>query len=752
MKHALRTCRCVMIGGAMGAEHNLPAPLTSLVGRARELQRIGETLHTTRLVTLTGPGGVGKTRLALELARRQIARRADGAWLVDLASGPEKPDVAAETARMLDVRSSPGTSATDALRRYLVNRDVLVVLDNCEHVVDACARLASALLTACGDVRIMATSRESLGVNGETVWRLDPLGPEDAYRLFIERARQRQPDFVPSEETDATIAQLCVRLDRLPLAIELAAARVSVMSPAEVLLSLENRLGALGGGTRLSPPHHRTVRAAVEWSHQLLDPTEREAFRSLAVFVGGFDADAALSVAPRVSLDVLARLVDKSLVAVLESPRGRTRYRLLETVREYAHELLVEADELDVARERHLRHFSALGDVAREEWLSTGAQRFVNELEEDYENVRAALEWAAACDPCSAMRLLSGTRDLFFRFGQADGVRLAQLLLERCPVRDRHRAEVQISAGQLAVSMGDRATARSVLAEAHELSSELGEPVLQAWTRFFQGLTEAFAGAVGPAREHLEASRALHRELGIRIGEGRSTAVLGLSFVMADEIAAAHELLEEALSIYVAEEDSWGQGSCHTFLGMVADSSANDPSTATSHYRKAVELLGPLRDTTVLPVALIGQAGVLGRRDPAKALRIAAAASAVRARVGGEFAPFVQARLEKIRAAGAAALGDDAERVWAQGARVGVDDAMALAFGTATARPAAPAGVSARELEVAGLVASGLSNKAIAARLHLSVRTVESHVRHVLAKVGLENRTQLATWARERTQ
>jgi predicted ATPase len=399
---------------------------------------------------------------------------------VDLASGPERPDVAAETARVLDVRSPRGTSATDALRRYLVNRDVLVVLDNCEHVVDACARLASALLTACGDVRIMATSRESLGVNGETVWRLDPLGPEDAYRLFIERARQRQPDFVPSEETDATIAQLCVRLDRLPLAIELAAARVSVMSPAEVLLSLENRLGALGGGTRLSPPHHRTVRAAVEWSHQLLDPTEREAFRSLAVFVGGFDADAALSVAPRVSLDVLARLVDKSLVAVLESPRGRTRYRLLETVREYAHELLVEADELDVARERHLRHFSALGDVAREEWLSTGAQRFVNELEEDYENVRAALEWAAACDPCSAMRLLSGTRDLFFRFGQADGVRLAQLLLERCPVRDRHRAEVQISAGQLAVSMGDRATARSVLAEARELRAELGEPVLEA--------------------------------------------------------------------------------------------------------------------------------------------------------------------------------------------------------------------------------------------------------------------------------
>jgi predicted ATPase/DNA-binding CsgD family transcriptional regulator len=732
------------------AEHNLPAPLTSLVGRTRELEGVSETLRTTRLVTLAGPGGVGKTRLALALARRQVARRPDGVWLVDLAAGPETPDVAAETARVLDVRSPIGTSPTDGLRRYLSERNLLLVLDNCEHVVDACAELAAAVLGTCANVRIMATSRESLGVNGETVWRLEPLGPEDAYRLFVDRARQRRPEFMPSEETDVTIAQLCARVDHLPLAIELAAARVSVMSPAEVLSSLETRLGMLGGGGRLVPPHHRTVRAAVAWSHQLLDPTEQKALRSLAVFVGGFDADAAASVAPGLSFDVLARLVDKSLVAVIESPRGRTRYRLLETVREFASELLVDADEVGAARERHLRHFSALADIAREEWLTTGAQRFVNQLDDDYENVRAALEWAATSDPCSAMRLLAGTRDLFFRFGQADGLRLAQLLLERCPVRDRYRAEAQISAGQLAVSMGDRGTARIVLSQARELSAELGEPVLEAWTRFFQGLTETFAGAVAAGREHLEASRALHHELGIRIGEGRSIAVLGVSFMMAEDTARAKELFETALSIYIAEKDRWGQGTCHTFLGMIAASNAPDTSSPTSHYRKAVEFLRPLRDATVLPVALIGQAEVLGRREPATAIKVAAAASAIRARIGGDFAPFVQARLERIRAAGWASLGGDAERLWAQGARLGVDDAVALAFGTRRPRPALPAGLSARELEVAGLVAEGLSNKAVAARLHLSVRTVESHVGHVLAKLGLDNRTQLATWAHER--
>jgi len=240
----------------------------------------------------------------------------------------------------------------------------------------------------------------------------------------------------------------------------------------------------------------------------------------------------------------------------------------------------------------------------------------------------------------------------------------------------------------LAFVLADSRAAKSVLAEARELSAELDEPVLDAWARLMLGLTEALGGAIEPARKHLQASRALHHELGIRIGEARAISLLGLTFIVANETARARELVEEALAIYLAEEDRFGQGQCNLYLGMIAESIATDPSSATSNYRKAVECLRPSRDATLLPVALIGQAGVLGRRDPATALQVAAAAAAMRARVGGEFAPVYRARLDRVRAECEAALSSDAKRLWEEGGRLDVDDAIALAFGTAAPRPA----------------------------------------------------------------
>ena len=647
--------------------HNLPVPLTSLVGRARDLERVGAIMRRTRLVTLAGPRGVGKTRLALALADRERGRRSAGVWFVDLALASEPPDVAREVARTLGLLSSLGPAA-DALVRYLRERDPLLVLDNCEHLADACAELTTVLLSSCGSVRILATSRELLGVSGETVWRLEPLGSEDAYRLFVERSRQRRPDFVPGEEADTAIGRLCERLDRLPLAIELAAARVGVMSPAEILSSVDAVGGELGGaGRRVSPPRHRTVRAAVEWSYRLLEAGEQEAFRRLAVFVGGFDADAARAVVPGLSVDLLARLVDKSLISATESPRGRTRYRLLETMREYGHELLVAAGELDAARELHLRHFAAVAEVALDEWLQTGRQWLVNELDDDYENVRAALEWAAVLDPCVGVRVLAGTRDLFYKFGQTEGFRFAQRLLACCAARDRYRAAVLIAAGELANAIGDSGAARELLAEARELSAQLNEPALEAWTAWFQGVTEITHGHPEAGREYLESSLALHRRLGIRIGEARALAGLAGTYLFANEPARAKELHEQALSIFVDEQNLWGQGMCHTFLGMIAEATAPDPSRASSEYRNAVELLRRSQDATLLPVALVGQASVLVHRDATTALKLLAAATTIRSRAGGAFQPIFQARADRVRAAADAKLGGEVEQLWAEG-------------------------------------------------------------------------------------
>jgi len=730
--------------------HNVPVPLSSLIGRSRELEGISETLRRTRLVTLTGPGGVGKTRLAVELARHQIGRRRDGIWLVDLTAGRADPDPAAEVARTLDVGGSAGTAPTESLSRYLSARDVLLVLDNCEHVIDACAQLTASLLGSCDGLRILATSRESLGVSGETVWRLDSLEPQDAQRLFVERARQREPQFIPDGGGDATIAALCERLDRLPLAIELAAARIGIMSPAEILSDLEARLGALGGGSRLSPARHKTVRATVEWSYDLLDPAEQRAFRSLAVFVSGFDADAAMAVAPGLTLDVFARLVDKSVVVAGQTPRGRTRYRLLETVRQYAHELLVASGELEGARERHLRHFSAMAEELEPGWPPFVTAAILDERRPDYENVRAALEWSVESDPCAGLRLFAATRDLFQNLAQADGRRIAQLLLERCPARDRCRAEVLITAGILAMVTANAQASRALHSEAQQLSAELGERELEAFATFYRGLTNTLHMAVEPARVDLEAARALHEGAHSRSGKGMAIATLGLSFLMTGDPDRARELLQEALAIQTAESYRFGEGQASLYLGITLE--ATDPQAATRHYRRAVECLREYRDSNMLPSALVGQAGLIAPRDPATALRVAAAAWAIRAWGGGDFPSFFRERLRRVRQLCEGAVGADAGRIWTEGTRLGVNDAIAQAFGTSRPRASAPAGLSVRELEVVCLVAEGLANKAIAARLHLSVRTVESHVRHVLTKAGLNNRTQLATWAREHLQ
>lgn len=729
----------------------LPRPLATLVGRAAELAGVTEQLRRARLVTLTGPGGVGKTRLAVEVARRS-RQGAMRQWIVDLTAVTPSGDVAAEAARAMGVAGSSGATASTAVRHLVGDDDALLVLDNCEHVIDDSAELVAGLLAGCRRLRVLATSREALAVDGETVWPVEPLEIGDARRLFVDRATQRLSGYIPTESDEDAIGRLCVRLDGLPLAIELAAARINAMSPVEIAASLDTPGVELGGPRRPSPARHRTVRAAVDWSYRLLEDAERAAVRRLAVFVGSFDAAAAIEVMGA-SLDVLTRLVDKSLVSVVERSRaGVTRYRLLETVRQHLEDHLEEQGEADSARARLLHHFVEANDTVPDGWPSPRAEHIVNTLAEDLGNVRAALDWAVDADPCAGVRLLASTRDLFFMLGNSDGARLAEVLLARCPDVDRHRVVVQLSEGLYAQLRSDPATASAAFVEGRRLAVEVGDRGLEGWALFLEGLTHVVAGHTEPGRPPLEAGREILEELGDRIGQARATSVLGLAAAQDGEVATGRDLVESALAICVAGHDVWGQGHCHTYLGILGEMAGADPARITFHFRTAVDRLRPLRDTVLLPVALAGQAGVLVRRDPARALTVIAAAQAMKTRVGGDFPPYFRSRVERVRSTAQDGVGADATHLWKQGERLTVDDAIALAFGTTRHRPERVAGLSAREQDVARLVADGRANKEIATQLHLSVRTVETHVRNILAKLALTNRTQLATWARDRIQ
>jgi predicted ATPase/DNA-binding CsgD family transcriptional regulator len=732
-----------------GRVHNLLLPLTPIVGRSREVEAVSGLVRRRRLVTVAGPGGVGKTRLALEIAGAQAKRRPDGVWFVDVALSTDVDSVPMEVARVFGIRRRTPEGAVEALRAYLAERTLLLLLDNCEQFAAACAELASVLLAGCPNLAILATSREVLDVESEAIWRLDPLELEDARRLFVQRARERNLGFVPATETDATIAAVCARVDCLPLGIELAAARVGVMSPREILNSLHTELGSLGSTRRRGHRRHRTLEATVEWSYRLLDPLEQAALRAMSVFAGSFDIEAAGAVVPGPSVDLVARLVDKSLL-LAEASGDRTRYRLLQTVRDYAHRLLAETGELAEVRLHHLRYFSGLAGSSGEGWPAADADELLERMADDYENVRTAIEWSVESDACAALDLLERTKDLFTMLGQADGLRLARLALARCPTQSRTRAVVEITTGVLAMLFGDAGSARKALDNAARLSVALSQPELQGWARFFLGLTEMYEGAVGPAREHLRTARSLHHELGFTTGVARATAALGLT-TLAEDPRRAGDLVEEALALNVANRDSFGQGQCHIYLGLIAEATDARPHVASSHYRQAAEHLRRYPGGPLLPIALIGQASVLRRNDPVRALTVAAAAFDMRTRIGGAFPTIWREHAERARTEAETALGESARGIWTEGRRLTVDEAIALAFGANKRPHQRVAGLSSREFAIARLIATGMTNKEVAATLHLSVRTVENHVYRMLRKLGLANRTELAVWTQQQT-
>ena len=680
---------------------NLPQVLKSFVGRERELAEIKQRLPVTRLLTLTGSGGIGKTRVALQTAAEVLDDYRDGVWFVDLAPLRDPALVPSALAQVLRVKEPAGQPLISALCSRLSAQETLLVLDNCEHVLEASARLAEALLREAVRVTIIATSREPLRIDAERTYPLgalplpDPHGDatsiasSDAVQLFVDRARQRRPDFDLQEKRARAVAEICVRLDGIPLALELAAARVAVLSVDQIVPLLDQRFRLLTSGSRNDLPRHQTLRASIDWSYDLLDEAERKLFTRLAVFAGGWTRAAAEAVGagePIVKDDVLyllIGLIEKSLVVVDEDG---DRYRMLETIRHYAREKLEESGDADAVRERHRDFYLALVDEAEPKLTGAEQGTWLQRLEVEHENLRASLEWSLAeAGSRGGLRLCGAlTRFWMVRGHPAEGREWCTRFLAKAGAgeRTRERAKVLHEAGTLAYIQGDYPAAWALLEESLATRRQLGDLKDIAHTLNNLGLLTRQQGDFASARALHDESLAIRRELGDRLGVAHSLNNLGLVAYYQGDYPAARTLFEECLAI----APELGERSILAYAlnnqGLVAYYQG-DYSGAQAFFEECLALTRELRDRFGIAFSLEGQAAVIAALgDSPRAARIWGAAERLREEIGSPIPPNEQPRHDGRVATARAALGDDAafDLAWQEGRALTLDRAIEVAL------------------------------------------------------------------------
>jgi len=751
---------------------NLPAEATSFIGRRRELAEVRKKLTTARLVSLVGPGGVGKTRLAIRIGADLKRNFRDGAWFVELAEVRDPALVGNATLAALDLRDQSATEPRALLLSYLREKELLLVVDNCEHLLTAAAMLVTDVLKAAPGVRVIATSREPLSVPGEHVLpipplelpraqadeSLDQLRQNESVELFTERAAAASGTFELTASNRAPVVDLCRRLDGLPLAIELAAVRTRVLSVEQILDRLADRFGLLTGGSRAALPRHQTLRTTIEWSHDLLGSDERTLLRRLCVFAGRFMLEDVESVctsdgvpAGR-ALDVLSSLVDKSLVMKEDAP-GPACYRLHETMREFAGLKLREAGEEEAVELQCAEHYVSTCRRSAE-WARYRLAEWLAWTDLEIDNIRSVLrrclihvDIASGMDLATSLPLFWATRattegvrwlDELLTIGCGDRERqaraeylrgfLAVLLvdptaatpaLERAAAADRETGRLRplaasLSMASIAANMaGDRAAARRLLAEAQDVTAGLDDVPATLAMLQAQSLDGFFGGDLEAASSASSEGARLSRQAGELYTLKVWLLNLGTVALIAGELAASKPLFAEALRIAHQVDDRVQQAYLLDALGCHA--------AGSGQARRAAQLLG--------------------------------AADTVRTGAGASVMPFLAPLMAQAKASAIAALG--AARFEAEcraGGRLSRDAAVRLALGesghVAVAAPdrAGTGLLAKREAEVARLVADGLSNKEIGARLFISEHTVDSHVRSILNKLGVNSRAQIAAW------
>jgi predicted ATPase/DNA-binding CsgD family transcriptional regulator len=760
----------------------LPAELTSFVGRRRELAETRKLLASSRMLTLTGVGGVGKTRLALRMAAEVRRTFPDGVWFVELAALHDPQLLPNTVANTLELRQVSADPAGD-LAAYLEDKRLLVVLDNCEHLTDACAVLASKLLAAAPGLRILATSRHVLGVEGEQILVVPPLSTPDAQvragdaahydsvSLFLDRAAAVAPDFELADGNRDAVVELCRRLDGIPLAIELAAVWLRTLSPVQVLDRLEDRFRLLTTGRRAAPARQQTLDATIGWSYELCSPAEQVLWARLSIFSGGFDLEAAEDVCSgddiqrQEVLNLVASLVNKSILARIQATEHTTAwYQMLETVRQYGAARLAE-DELRVLQVRHRDHYRSLAQQYDAEGFGSHQADWFIRLRREQGNVRAALEFCLT-DPSEAavaFEIAAPTWNFWFAGFLREGYRYLLQALDLAPEPTRERAYALWAASYLAMFATEFDRNAEMLVECTEIAAGLDDRRLDARIKECRGHATLYQGDVPAAIGLLLEAREEFRAVGDALGEFDTLILLTAATFFIDDPRVA-EFSREALAL----ADRHGALSSKAY-GLwsvgIAEWRTGRYDRATRSLRECVRIFQPMHDLTGISFGVQALSWCAAFAAPDEtAARLLGASQAVWRTSGAKvdetnaYGAFDLRSEEHVRDA----LGSEPyEQAFAEGAAYSFDQAVSLALGEglddesgseAAARRrgrSVSGGLTRREREIAGLLAEGLSNKEIAARLVISQRTVETHVDHVLGKLGITSRAQVASWVAE---
>lgn len=758
---------------------NLPAEVSSFVGRHREVTEVRRLLGLSRLVTLTGVGGVGKTRLALHAGSSYQRVYEDGAWLVDLSKLSQPDSLADAVAGVLEIGEHSARSGLAALCDHLRDRRLLLILDNCEHMREGCAALVDQLLAVAPGLRILATSRQELSASGEHVMDVPPLSlpdesrPEpplgkladyEAVALFVERADQRG-SFTLTPENQQAVLGICRRLDGIPLAIELATVRLRMLSPQQILERLDNQWRLLNTGSPTMATRHKTLQGLIDWSFEMCSQAERGLWTRCSVFAGGFDLEAAERVCAghgvevEQMVDVIDGLVDKSIL-IVEGRGSTARYRLLETIRQYGKARLDVADELTSLRRRHVDYYAWLATKAARRMFGPNHIDWLARLRRDHANLRLALEYAREmADWQLALRLAADLRYHWVTSAFVhEGRRWLDQLLTLAPEYTTARADALWVNSWLAITQGDMSSANALVAEGHVVSETAQAAASRGYVALFAGQLAMYDGDRGRALDFYQKALRHHRAVGdlegtvmtlnrlslVHSALGHAREALSVAEDSRDLCESRGDLAHKSYALWVLGIEVWRQGDNDRALALQRES--------LGIRRKMQDLQGLTLNIEILSwIAAADQ-------SYERAARLLGICVTLRNSIGtelsgwGHLAGFHDQCESKARVA----LGDQgyAEAIHF-GATLSFDEAIAYALGdlpqsrsaTPTESTVEAPELTRREREVVDLLADGQSNRDIASALAISQRTAETHVANILSKLRFSSRSQIARWA-----